>query len=127
MYELHGWVNLVDEGISKDYPYNQFLNDLKSRVDNIISPSTMKDMISLNDEAFLIFNAFTNRKRDLDTRVLEILSFISVNLPNAYGVIQDFDEDVLLDDNSIYQSTFLLKDGVVKREDGGSLAPMYSE
>ncbi|MFY1634569.1 Imm7 family immunity protein [Solwaraspora sp. WMMB335] len=94
MYQLHGWITLLDSTFESDFDnLDSIIQELHGLINKARWTTMSVEVRPLNGTYHLFVGINANRRRDEARLADEILQFVAHRLPGSYGILYDRDDE----------------------------------
>jgi hypothetical protein len=95
MYEFHAWFGLAESAGEEDTErLLPLVEELKGLLTKFQRPTASAQLIPLNGTYYLTLTGDANRRRGEADALEEILSFLSLRFPGAWGLVYERDDEM---------------------------------
>lgn len=120
MYEVHGWLNLSESTYESDVGSLETKVEMLRRVieERFVWPNIMVELFVLNGRHMVTIAGYVNRPTADTVAIYDLINLVAVELPGSWGLLYEYDSDVVEGSSSgSYQVTRIARGRVERRED----------
>lgn len=94
MHEFHGWFGLAETTSEiDDGGLVEAIEEMRPILERFVKPRSVADVTVLNGQYFVWVHGQTNRPRDEEKAIDDLLAFLARRLPGSWGLVYDRSDD----------------------------------